>query len=110
MVRPARVDDIPGIQGVARKAWAAAYAGIIPGAIQRELLDRWYSTAALEDTLDREHTMFLVAEREQGIVGSCQFRPALGGGHGAHANLRPSGVATLGHRHAPAGGGSRTRA
>ncbi len=72
-IRKAQVADIPAIQIVARTAWAAAYAGLIPEEIQRQLLDTWYSAAALKQALGARESMFLVAERESVVVGFAQY-------------------------------------
>ena len=72
-VRSAKVFDIAPIQSVARESWAAAYDGIIPEAVQKEALERWYRSDALRESIESKDSIFLVAEREGVIAGFAHF-------------------------------------
>jgi ribosomal protein S18 acetylase RimI-like enzyme len=73
VIRRAEVTDLPNIEAVARTTWPVAYAGIIPGEVQRRLLDSWYSTVALRRALGAQESVLFVAEREGSVVGFAQY-------------------------------------
>jgi ribosomal protein S18 acetylase RimI-like enzyme len=58
---------------VARATWPVAYAGIIPDAIQRRLLDEWYSPESLGRALAARGFRFFVAESADGVVGFAPY-------------------------------------
>lgn len=69
-IRPATVDDIEGIQRVARRSWDAAYEGVLEQATIDDLLGEGYSTDVLEAWTDAETAELLVAVDDEGeIVG-----------------------------------------
>jgi ribosomal protein S18 acetylase RimI-like enzyme len=70
---PVEVQDIPDIQNIARKTWAATYAGLIPEDVQELLLNNWYSNAGLDQLIRSNRTIFLLARVAQRPVGFAQF-------------------------------------
>ncbi|QCJ46847.1 GNAT family N-acetyltransferase [Haloprofundus sp. MHR1] len=70
-VRPAKTDDIPAIQRVARRSWEATYDEILGRETVEETVSEWYSDETLAEALDRPGTAFLVAERANEVVGFC---------------------------------------
>jgi len=72
-VRAGEFRDILAIQAVARSAWAATYAEIIPDDVQRQLLGEWYSAPALERALRAEDSIVLVATSQQTVLGFAHF-------------------------------------
>ncbi len=66
-VRAAQPADLPAIEAVARRTWAATYAGLIPEDEQRAFLDRAYSQANLALRLQRAERL-LVAEDPDGAI------------------------------------------
>jgi N-acetylglutamate synthase-like GNAT family acetyltransferase len=61
------------VERVARTTWPVAYAGIIPDAVQRRLLDRWHSPESLRSTLAAQGSSFFVAESRGDVIGFAQF-------------------------------------
>jgi ribosomal protein S18 acetylase RimI-like enzyme len=72
-IDPVKLDDIPAIQNIARKTWQVTYAGLIPDHVQEQLLDWWYSTAALEGAIRARPTIFLIARVRERPVAFAQF-------------------------------------
>ena len=68
-VRPATGDDIPAIQGVARRTWYATYAGHIPNEDIERFVSGAYSQAQLERTLERLGDGAIVADTGAEIAG-----------------------------------------
>src|SRR5262245_66534292 len=73
VIRRAEARDLANVETVARATWPVAYAGIIPDAVQRRLLDRWYSRQSLSHALAAQESSFLVAESSGDVVGFAQF-------------------------------------
>lgn len=73
VIRRAEVKDLSKVETVARAAWPVAYAGIIPDAVQRRLLHRWYSRESLGDALAAQGSSFFVAESSGEVIGFAQF-------------------------------------
>jgi len=73
VTRRAEVADLSKVESVARATWPVAYAGIIPAAIQRRLLDRWYSRESLSDAIATQGSSFFVAEAGGDVIGFAQF-------------------------------------
>lgn len=69
---PATSEDVSAIRRIARITWAATYAGIIPDDVQRELLERWYSSESLEETINSGGTIFLLGKAAVETVGFAQ--------------------------------------
>lgn len=72
-IAPAELQDIPDIQSIARRTWAATYADLIPDDVQDQLLNSWYSSDGLEQTIRSDRTIFLLARTQQHPVGFAQF-------------------------------------
>ncbi len=68
-VRPARPDDLPDLQEVARRTWRATYTGLIPNADIERFLERHYSLEALGRALERLGEGMLVAAVDDQVVG-----------------------------------------
>lgn len=68
-VRPARPDDLPGLQEVARRTWRATYTGLIPDADIERFLERYYRLEALGRALERLGEGMLVAAVDDQVVG-----------------------------------------
>jgi hypothetical protein len=69
----AEATDLSKVERVARTTWPVAYAGIIPDAVQRRLLDRWHSPESLRSTLAAQGSSFFVAESRGDVIGFAQF-------------------------------------
>ncbi|WP_256685288.1 GNAT family N-acetyltransferase [Halococcus qingdaonensis] len=72
-VRAATVDDIPGIQRVARRGWRETYAFLSEGAVET-ILDDWYAADELEGPITASENVYLVAEAD-GIAGYASAAP-----------------------------------
>ena len=73
-IRPARSDDVPAIQRVARRTWHAAYDAIIgPDAVDAKV-DEWYADATVTDSVTDDATTYLVAD-DDGVVGYAAAGP-----------------------------------
>jgi len=70
-VRPAIVSDIHGIRAALQETWADIYQGVIPGEMQADLFQNWYSEDALRAAI-RDST-FLVAVARRAIIGFIQL-------------------------------------
>ena len=73
VIRRARATDLSQVETVARATWPVAYAGIIPDAVQRRLLDRWYSLESLRGALVAQGSGFFVAESGGNVIGFAQL-------------------------------------
>lgn len=68
-VRRATRDDVAAIQQVARESWAHDYPAVVgPENVAEGLHEDWYSDERIEDALDRDDALLLVAE-DDGVVG-----------------------------------------
>lgn len=67
-IRPATTDDREAIRSVARDTWHATYDELESETIDATI-DEWYGDEALETALSEPGTVFLVAEKEDEIVG-----------------------------------------
>ena len=72
-VRRAVPADAEGIKHVARVTWNTAYAGIISGENQEQLLARWYAADALRDSISRQDSWLYVALADDQLVGFAQY-------------------------------------
>ena len=70
-IRNMTIDDINSVQDIAEKSWLATYAGIIPEEIQKRFLKAAYSDEMMHKRLN--HSLFLVAETDSGVVGFANF-------------------------------------
>lgn len=70
-VRKATDADIAGIQKVAQVTWNHTYEGLIPEEIQHQFLTSNYSNEAMKRRI--EHSLLLVAEVENNVVGFINF-------------------------------------
>lgn len=70
-IRRARPADVPDIRAVAERSWQRTYRDILSREEIRELLDSWYSEAALRSSVrgEGDSSALLVAEREDRCVG-----------------------------------------
>jgi ribosomal protein S18 acetylase RimI-like enzyme len=73
VIRRGEATDLSKVETVARTTWPVAYAGIIPDAVQRRLLNRWYSPESLRSTLAAPGSSFFVAESGGDVIGFAQF-------------------------------------
>ena len=71
-VRVATLDDVLGIQNVARESWHATYDDLLGADSVEQVVDGWYAAEGLEQSIEREDGQFLVAERDGMIVGFAQ--------------------------------------
>jgi ribosomal protein S18 acetylase RimI-like enzyme len=72
-VRAATVDDIPGIQRVARRGWRETYEFLSEDAVET-ILDDWYAADELERPITASESVYLVAETD-GIAGYASAAP-----------------------------------
>lgn len=67
-IRPARSDDIPAIQRVARRTWHAAYDEILGPDTVDTKVDEWYAESVVSDGIEDDAITYLVAT-DDGVVG-----------------------------------------
>jgi ribosomal protein S18 acetylase RimI-like enzyme len=73
-VREATVEDISGIQRVARRGWRETYGEFLTEAAIETILDDWYAADELESPIMSSETVYLVAETD-GIAGYASAAP-----------------------------------
>jgi ribosomal protein S18 acetylase RimI-like enzyme len=67
-IRPARSDDVPAIQHVARTTWHAAYDDLLgPDAVDAKV-DEWYADGVVADGITDDTTTYLVATDDE-VIG-----------------------------------------
>ncbi|GAB7095031.1 GNAT family N-acetyltransferase [Halolamina litorea] len=76
-IRAGTRSDFPGIRDVADRSLAASYADVIDADARKQAIESWYGTedgppTPLEEEVDDERTVMLVAENGDGIVGFAQ--------------------------------------
>lgn len=71
MIRTGTSQDITSVQEIAHISWNDTYEGIIPSKVQKNFLDKSYSTAMMEMRLKK--TILLLAEHEGEPVGFANF-------------------------------------
>ena len=64
-VRAATVDDVPGIQRVARRGWRETYGDFLTEAAIEAILEDWYAADELEGSITSSETVYLVAETDE---------------------------------------------
>ena len=72
-IREMLIEDTKQVQDVAKKSWNATYEGIIPDNIQENFLKGAYNDEMMKKRLI--HSLMLVAEVENKIVGFANFSP-----------------------------------
>ena len=73
-IRDAIIDDVPGIQEIAQRSWAATYGDFLPdGTIEAVLEDR-YARPQLEVPVAAEGTVYLVAATDD-VIGFASAAP-----------------------------------
>lgn len=70
-VRIMEQDDIQQVQKVAKLSWSATYEGIIPADVQERFLTGAYSDEMMLRRM--EHSLMLVAEKNEQIFGFANF-------------------------------------
>lgn len=70
-IRHMREDDVESVQDVARTSWNSTYEDIIPLDVQANFLKMAYNSEQLQRRL--EHSLFLVAEEGERIVGFANY-------------------------------------
>src|SRR5699024_4235583 len=70
-IRNITINDINSVQDIGEKRWLASYACIIPEEIQKRFLKAAYSDEMMHKRLN--HSLFLVAETDSGVVGFANF-------------------------------------
>src|SRR5699024_1744666 len=70
-IRTLTIADINSVQDIAEKSWLATSAGIIAEEIQRRFLKAANSDEMMHKRLN--HSLFLVAETDSGVVGFANF-------------------------------------
>lgn len=68
-IRRATLDDREPIREIARRAWRMAYGDVLGEHAIDETVADWYSESYVADALERDDTVFLVAEGDDGITG-----------------------------------------
>lgn len=77
-IREMEIKDIPQVQYVAKTSWNTTYEGIIPLAIQAKFILVAYSDDMMHRRLN--HSLMLVAETDDRVVGFANFSPVREGG------------------------------
>lgn len=76
LIRRAEPGDTGGIAEVARRTWHATYAGLIPEALQAQMLANWYSADGLARSIASPRGAFFVAVTDVGqVVGYANASP-----------------------------------
>lgn len=73
LIREMVKEDTKQVQEAVKKSWNATYEGIIPIEIQENFLNGAYNDEMMKRRL--EHSLMLVAEAENAIVGFANFTP-----------------------------------
>lgn len=68
-VQPATIDDVDGIQTIAKESWEHDYPDILSSESLSEGVDEWYSTDAIRDSVDWPRASVLVAREDDAVVG-----------------------------------------
>ncbi len=71
-IREAIIDEIRGIQSVARKTWDHTYRETIPEGVRREFVSQAYSADSLARRIGSN--VFLVAASDERVLGFADFR------------------------------------
>jgi ribosomal protein S18 acetylase RimI-like enzyme len=71
-IREATHDDVAAIQRVARESWHAAYDDILGAGTVESVVEDWYETERLRESIACEGGLFLVAVASEGIIGFAQ--------------------------------------
>lgn len=67
IIRTATYDDIPLIQDIVAKTWPAAYISILGEEQVNYMLDKLYSTSALNEQMKNKHHFFIAFKETQHI-------------------------------------------
>lgn len=67
--RSATARDLDAIQRIAEQSWVEDYPDILTRETAEEVVNDWYAPEQLEETLEQDRTLLLVAERGETIVG-----------------------------------------
>jgi ribosomal protein S18 acetylase RimI-like enzyme len=73
-VREATVEDVPGIQRVARSGWRETYGKFLSEAAIETILDDWYAADEFEGPITSSESVYLVAEID-GVAGYASAAP-----------------------------------
>ena len=68
-IREATVEDVSGVQQVARAGWTAAYDDILRTETIERAMEEWYATESVSGQIEREDVGFFVAEDGSDVVG-----------------------------------------
>jgi ribosomal protein S18 acetylase RimI-like enzyme len=71
-IREAIHDDVAAIQRVARESWHAAYDDILGTGTVESVVEDWYETERLRESIARNGGLFLVAVTNEEIIGFAQ--------------------------------------
>lgn len=72
--RPAKVEDAPAVQGVARESWHATYDDLLAPETIEHALEAWYDVEALAESIARPESIFRVAT-DADVMGFAQAGP-----------------------------------
>ncbi len=73
ILRPAREQDVPAIQKVAREAWDATYSDLMGEAERRRMLEHLYPSHTLCEDIGHHGSSFLVATLGDSVVGFAEL-------------------------------------
>jgi len=68
-IREATVEDVSGVQQVARAGWTAAYDDILRTETIERAMEEWYATESVSGQIEREDVGCFVAEDGSDVVG-----------------------------------------
>ena len=68
-IREATVEDVSGVQQVARAGWAAAYGDILQTETIERAMEEWYATESVSGQIEREDVGYFVADDGSDVVG-----------------------------------------
>lgn len=74
-VRASNPRDVTAVQRVATTAWHAAYDDLLGADVVDRALDEWYEDEAIEAGISHDAQDFLVAERDEAVLGYAHVGP-----------------------------------
>ena len=75
LIREAATADVAGIQAVAEETWHETYDDILGADVVETVIDEWYVDEAIEDGIGHEAQDFVVAVRDEEVVGYAHVGP-----------------------------------
>lgn len=68
-IREAVAEDVPDIQEIAERGWREAYGPFLDDETIDAAMTTWYTPRRIRERVERDGRIFLVAERDESVVG-----------------------------------------